>query len=179
MQAEIDSDTAQLADEAQFVTLGIDRELFAVPVELVLEIRAMQPLFRVPEAPSHLAGLLDVRGQVVPVIDLRLKLGLDAVPATHNTRILVLEVPVSGRRLVLGLIADRVFEVTVLDKNTITPPPDIGTSWRSEYISGVGRQGDKFVVIFDLSRLLSSEDAAFLHATPTPTEPTAADFVRY
>jgi purine-binding chemotaxis protein CheW len=164
MQTETDSDTVQVATEAQFVTLGIDREVFAVPVDLVLEIVAMRPLFRVPDAPAHLAGLLDVRGQAVPVIDLRLKLGLNAAPTTDNTRILVLEVPVSGRRLVLGLIADRVFEVTILDNSTITPPPDIGTSWRSEYISGVGRQGDNFVIIFDLSRLLSSEDAAFLRA---------------
>jgi purine-binding chemotaxis protein CheW len=168
MQAVTDSDSAQLAGEAQFVTLGIDREVFAVPVDLVLEILAMRPLFRVPEAPAHLAGLLDVRGQAVPVIDLRLKLGLDATPATDNTRILVLEVPVSGRRLVLGLIADRVFEVTVLDKRSITPPPDIGTLWRSDYISGVGRRGDGFVIIFDLPRLLSGDAVALLHAAPTP-----------
>jgi purine-binding chemotaxis protein CheW len=174
MQAETDSDTAQSASEAQFVTLGIDRELFAVPVDMVLEIRAMQPLFRVPEAPAHLAGLLDVRGQVVPVIDLRLKLGLDAVPATDNTRILVLEVPMSGRRLVLGLIADRVFEVTVLEKRNITPPPDIGTLWHSDYISGVGRRGDGFVIIFDLPRLLSSDAIALLHGAPAATETAAA-----
>src|ERR1700728_4446756 len=125
MQTETDSDTPQLASEAQFVTLGIDREVFAVPVDLVLEIVAMRPLFRVPEAPAHLAGLLDVRDQAVPVIDLRIKLGLQAAPPTGNTRILVLEVPVAGRRLTLGLIADRVFEVAALDKRAIAPPPDI------------------------------------------------------
>ncbi len=163
----------ELAAEAQFVTLGIDREVFAVPVEPVLEILAMRPLFRVPEAPAHFAGLLDVRGQAVPVIDLRLKLGLPAAPPTDNTRILVLEVPVSGRRLVLGLIADRVFEVAALDQHAIAPPPDIGTRWRSDYISGVGRRGDGFVIIFDLSRLLSCGDVALLHAA-APT-PTAAD----
>jgi purine-binding chemotaxis protein CheW len=189
MQAETDSDTAQLAGEAQFVTLGIDREVFAVPVDLVLEILAMRPLFRVPEAPAHLAGLLDVRGQAVPVIDLRLKLGLAAAPATDNTRILVLEVPVSGRRLVLGLIADRVFEVTVLDKRSITPPPDIGTLWRSDYISGVGRRGDGFVIIFDLPRLLSGDAVALavakagngvaLNLAGAEAGARDADFVRY
>jgi purine-binding chemotaxis protein CheW len=155
--------------DTQFVTLGIDREVFAVPVEMVLEILAMRPLFRVPEAPAHLAGLIDVRNQAVPVIDLRLKLGLEAAPPTGNTRILVLEVPVTGRKLVLGLIADRVFEVAALDRRTITPPPDIGTLWRSDYISGVGRRGDSFVIIFDLSRLLSNDDVALLQtraATP-------------
>lgn len=169
MQALTDAIDADLAGEAQFVTLGIDHEVFAIPVDLVLEIVAMRKLFRVPEAPAHLAGLLDVRDQAVPVIDLRIKLGLEAATATGNTRILVLEVPVAGRRLVLGLIADRVFEVAGLDKRTITPPPDIGTLWRSDYISGVGRRGDGFVIIFDLPRLLSSDDVALLHATaPAP-----------
>ncbi len=173
MQALTDAIGADLAGEAQFVTLGIDREVFAIPVDLVLEIVAMRPLFRVPEAPAHLAGLLDVRDQAVPVIDLRLKLGLAAAQATGNTRILVLEVPVAGRRLVLGLIADRVFEVAALDKRTIAPPPDIGTLWRSDYISGVGRRGDGFVIIFDLPRLLSSDDVALLHAATQM--PAAAD----
>ena len=175
-KAGADKAGSELAGEAQFVTLGIDREVFAVPVDLVLEILAVRPLFRVPEAPAHLAGLLDVRGQAVPVIDLRLKLGLAAASATDNTRILVLEVPVAGRRLVLGLIADRVFEVAALDKRTIAPPPDIGTLWRSEYISGVGRRGDSFVIIFDLPRLLAGDDVALLHASrPMPATANSSD----
>jgi purine-binding chemotaxis protein CheW len=157
--------------EAQFVTLGIDREVFAVPVDLVLEILAMRTPFRVPDAPPHLAGLIDVRDQTVPVIDLRLKLGLAPAAPTGNTRILVLEVPVTGRKLVLGLIADRVFEVIALDQRTIGPPPDIGTLWRSEYISGVARRGDTFVIIFDLARLLSSEAHALLQTRTTTPEP--------
>src|SRR5580658_6278009 len=101
----------EMAIDTQFVTLGIDREVFAVPVDIVLEILDMRQMFRVPDAPAHLAGLIDVRGRSVPVIDLRVKLGLPAVAATESTRIMVLEVPVVGRQIVLGLIADRVFEV--------------------------------------------------------------------
>src|ERR1700754_3639616 len=102
--------------DAQFVTLGIDREVFAVPGDAVLEILDMRPMFRIPEAPGYLAGLIDVRGRGVPVIDLRLKLGLPAQPATETTRILVLEFALNNQegveqRLVLGLIADRVIEV--------------------------------------------------------------------
>jgi purine-binding chemotaxis protein CheW len=163
--------TATTIAEAQFVTLGIDREVFAVPVEMVLEILAMRTPFRVPDAPPHLAGLIDVRDQTVPVIDLRLKLGLGAIPPTGNTRILVLEVPVSGRKLVLGLIADRVFEVISLEQRTIGPPPDIGTTWRSEYINGIARRGDTFVIIFDLARLLSSDAHALLHTHAAMAEP--------
>jgi purine-binding chemotaxis protein CheW len=148
--------------DMQFVTLGIDREVFAVPVEAVLEILDMRELFRVPDAPAHLVGLIDVRGRSVPVIDLRVKLGLPAKTVTEGTRIMVLEVPVSGRQLVLGLVADRVYEVASLDDGKLEPPPDIGTKWRSEYIRGVGRRGENFVVVFDLGRLFGSDGQAFI-----------------
>jgi purine-binding chemotaxis protein CheW len=150
--------------DAQFVTLGIDREVFAVPVEAVLEILDLREMFRVPDAPAYLAGLIDVRNRSVPVIDLRVKLGLPAAPATESTRIMVLEVTVQSRRLVLGLVADRVFEVAPLDQGRLEPPPDIGTKWHSDYIMGIGRRGDSFVVIFNLERLFSSDDKALIGA---------------
>lgn len=159
--------------DAQFVTLGIEHEVFGVPVETVLEILDMCPVCRVPDAPPHVAGLIDARGRAVPVIDLRVRLGLPAAPTTPSTRILVLDVLVRNKQLTLGLIADRVFEVTSLDPGTIGPPPDIGTGWRCDYISGVGRRGDGFVIILDLSRLLSSDDVALLSST-TPAESQAA-----
>ncbi len=154
-------------NHGQFVTLGIEREVFAVPVEAVLEILDMQPICRVPDAPPYLLGLIDVRGRSVPTIDLRIKLGLAPKPTSEDTRILVLEVAVAGRRLTLGLVADRVFEVTALDGDGIEPPPDIGTCWRSDHISGIGRRGDEFVILFDLSRLFASEEAALLGAPHT------------
>ncbi len=170
--------------DTQFVTLGIDREIFAVPVDNELEILDMRELFRVPDAPAHLAGLIDVRGRGVPVIDLRLKLGLPAAAVTEGTRIMVLEVPIGGRQLVLGLIADRVYEVASLDGGRLEPPPDIGTKWRSEYIRGVGRRGENFVVVFDLGRLFASDEPAVLGAaagaglsaleSPDPIQPEFA-----
>ncbi len=166
-----------IAVDTQFVTLGIDREVFAVPVDTVLEILDMRELFHVPEAPPHLAGLLDVRGRSVPVIDLRVNHGLPAAAVTEGTRIMVLEVPIAGRQLVLGLIADRVYEVASLDGGRLEPPPDIGTKWHSEYISGVGRRGEHFVVVFNLGQLFASDEHAFLGAVgraPAPEFNTAA-----
>lgn len=156
------------ANDGAFVTIGIDREVFAVPVETVLEILAMRPVFRIPEAPAHLKGLIDVRGRAVAVIDLRAKLGLPLVEPDENTRIIVLDVVVEGRRLVLGLVADRVFEVMALDNNQIEQPPDIGTRWHSDYIRGIGRRLDSFVVVLDVERLFSSDAAAFMAATAGP-----------
>jgi purine-binding chemotaxis protein CheW len=156
------SDVTGAKDDAQFVTLGIEQEVFAVPVETVLEILDMRPIFRVPDAPAYVSGLVDVRGRGVPAIDLRARLGLPVIPATENTRILVLEVPMNGRQVILGLIADRVFEVATLNLQQIAPPPDIGVKWRSDYIRGVGHHGDSFVIIFDLARLFSTEEIALL-----------------
>ncbi|WP_395018117.1 chemotaxis protein CheW [Dongia sp.] len=156
---------ASHSHDAQFVTLGIDREVFAVPVDAVLEILDMRPMFRIPEAPGYLAGLIDVRGRGVPVIDLRLKLGLPAQAANEMTRILVLEFTVGEQNLVLGLIADRVIEVITLDRREIQPAPAIGLQWRSDYIAGVGRRNDNFVIIFELARLFSSSDVALISAT--------------
>lgn len=159
--------------EAQFVTLGIEREVFGIPVESVLEILDMQPVFRVPEAPAYMLGLIDLRGRSVPVLDLRIKLGLPSIAATETTRILVIELSVAGRPLVLGLVADRVFEVMGLRPQDLEPAPDIGVRWRSEYIRGVGHRDARFVIIFDLPRLFSTEDAIAVAAAPIPTQAVA------
>jgi purine-binding chemotaxis protein CheW len=168
----MDGSTTPLAADGFYVTLGIDREVFAVPVATVLEILAMRQVFRIPEAPAHLSGIIDVRGRAVPVIDLRTKLGLKAAAETETTRILVLEVPVGERRLVLGLIADRVFEVASLGTSQIEPPPDIGIKWRSDYIAGVGRNGDSFVIILNLAQLFATDEVALLRAD-TASSPAA------
>lgn len=155
-----------VADEASFVTLGIDREVFAVPVETVIEILDMRPVFRIPEAPAHLKGLIDVRGRAVPVIDLRTKLGMPSTEADQNTRIVVLDVPMADRRLAIGLVADRVFDVIALRSDQIEPAPDIGTRWDSDYIRGIGRKLETFVVVLELPRLFSG-DAQHLLRTRT------------
>jgi purine-binding chemotaxis protein CheW len=148
-----------------FVTLAIDREVYAVPVETVVEILDMRTMFRIPETPPYLAGLIDVRGHAVPVIDLRMKLGLSAASVTGQTRILVLEISLTGRQIILGLIADRVFEVLTLDLHQLDAPPDIGVAWRSDYIHGVGRRGDNFVIVLDLPKLFSTAEVVLLSNT--------------
>ncbi len=146
--------------EGQFVTLALGEETFAAPVERVREILDFRPPFRVPDAPPYLLGLTDVRGRATPTIDLRAKLGLPSVPPGPHTRILVLDVPAGGRTLSLGLVADRVIEVTAFAAEEIETAPDIGVPWRSAYIRGVVRRDTGFVVIFDLERLFTSDEAA-------------------
>ena len=151
----------------QYVTLGVGEEVFAVEVTRVHEILDLVPVVRLPNAPAHVLGMIDVRRRAVPVVDLRVKLGLSPTVATEQSRILVLDVDVGGRTVVLGLLADRVYEVTDLADHAIEPPPDIGMRWHSDYIRGVGRRGASFVIIFDLSRLFSGDEVPLLGEAQT------------
>src|SRR5690606_21967589 len=150
------------AHGGQYVTFGLGEEVFAAPVGLVREILNYQEPFKIPNGPAYLLGLTDVRGRGVPTADLRIRLGMAPAKPTLSTRILVLDIPLEDRTLTLGLVADRVFEVTPLAQEEIEPAPDIGVKWRSEYISGVVRRPEGFIVLIDLPRLMSTADAATL-----------------
>jgi purine-binding chemotaxis protein CheW len=152
------------SSEAQFVTFSLGEEVFAVPVEVVREILDYAEAFKIPNGPEYLLGLRDVRGQGVPTIDLRLKLGMSKTIPTPHTRVLVLDIGLEGRTLSLGLVADRVFEVTPFRQDQIEASPEIGVRWRSDYIAGVVRRDNGFVVIADLARLLSQDDTTILHS---------------
>lgn len=144
-----------MSASAQYLTLGVAGEVFAAPVDRVREILDMQPVARLPQAPANLIGMIDVRGQGIPVLDLRTTLGMPAVEDTMHTRIVVLSVTMSGTPRLLGLRTDRVFEVTVLDGDDLDPPPDFGAGWRGHCIAGIGRRHGGFVTVLDLDRLLA------------------------
>lgn len=147
-----------MADKAQYVTLGVADELFAAPVEKVHEILDMRAIARLPQAPRHLLGMIDVRGEGVPVIDLRLTLGFEPAADSQNSRIVVLAVDTPDGRATMGLRADRVFEVTVLDAAELEAPPKVGGSWTGNCIAGIGRRNGAFVTVLDLDRLLGKMD---------------------
>ncbi|CAK7254794.1 chemotaxis protein CheW [Shinella yambaruensis] len=150
------------SSESQFVTFSLDNEVFAVPVSVVREILDHEDAFKIPHGPEYLLGLRDVRGQGVPVIDLRLRLGMTRTEKTPHTRALVLDVPIGEKTLTLGLVADRVFEVIPFRDDEIEGAPDIGVRWPSDYIAGVVRRNGGFVVIVDLARLFSGAEVAMM-----------------
>lgn len=147
-----------MADTAQYLTLGIDRELFGIDIRHVREILDMRPVAHLPHAPAFLLGMIDVRGAGYPIVDLRTKLGLPRIEPTEATRIIILDVPMNGRTQGVGFVADRVFEVTGLDDDATEPAPDVGGRWQSNYIAGIGRKGEAFIVIFDLERLMAPDE---------------------
>lgn len=119
----------------------------------------MRPISKIPHAPNFLLGIIDVRGTSYPIVDLRTKLDLPSVPATEATRIIILDVPMGDRFVGVGFVADCVFEVAGIDESQIEPPPSVGGRWKSDYLAGIGRKGDSFVIIFDLASLMASGDA--------------------
>lgn len=152
------------AAEGQYVTLGLGAEVFAVPVSMVREILDYRVPFNIPDGPGYMLGLIDVRGRGTPLIDLRSKLGLKRVDPAPTTRILVLDVPLPDRTLALGLVADRVLEVVNFTAREIEGAPDVGVTWRSDYIAGVVHRDSGFVVLFDLARLLTVAEVEGLSA---------------
>ncbi len=153
---------AGTSSESQYVTFSLDNEVFAVPVSVVREILDHEDAFKIPHGPDYLLGLRDVRGQGVPVIDLRLRLGMSKTEKTPHTRALVLDVPIGEKILTLGLVADRVYEVVPFRDEEIEGAPDIGVRWSSDYIAGVVRRNGGFVVIVDLARLFSGAEVAMM-----------------
>lgn len=147
-----------MAEMAQYLTLGLADETFGISIRNVREILDMRPISRLPHAPDFLVGMIDVRGAGYPIVDLRTKLDLPKVPATEATRIIILDVPMNNRLAGVGFIADCVFEVTDIDESQIEPPPSVGGPWKSDYLAGIGRKGDTFVMIFDLGRLMASSE---------------------
>jgi purine-binding chemotaxis protein CheW len=145
-----------MADTTQYLTLGIDQELFGIDIRSVREILDMRPISKLPHAPPFLLGMIDVRGAGYPILDLRTKLHLPRIEPTNATRIIILDVPLRGRTIGVGFVADRVLEVTGLDQTEAAP--DVGGRWESNYIAGIGRKGDAFVIIFDLERLMASDE---------------------
>ncbi|WP_407158162.1 chemotaxis protein CheW [Bradyrhizobium sp. STM 3557] len=149
-----------MAAISQYLTLGLAGETFGISIRNVREILDMRPISRLPHAPHFLLGMIDVRGTGYPIVDLRLKLDLPSVPSTDATRIIILDVPIEDRVVGVGFVADCVFEVTDIDESTTEPVPSVGGRWRSDYIARIGRKGEKFIIIFDLAKLMSDSEFA-------------------
>ncbi|MBF0434482.1 MAG: chemotaxis protein CheW [Magnetococcales bacterium] len=145
-----------------YVTLGVGTDRFAVEVGMVREILDNRPIIPLPNAPSFLCGVIDVRGCTVPVIDLREKLGLSPITLTEDTRILVLDVTIQDRTLVIGMRVDRVLEVAEFATESLIATPEIGVRWKSEYIKAIGRLRGEFVIIFNMQHMFGTYDLACL-----------------
>ncbi|TIH12373.1 chemotaxis protein CheW [Marinifilum sp. JC120] len=142
------------AELIQLVTFSIGEEEFGVDILKVQEIIRTMEITKVPRAPQFVEGVINLRGKVIPIIDLRSKFGLQFREHDQHTRIIVIEIS----DMIVGFVVDSVSEVLRIPASTVEPPPAVVSGLESEYISGVGKLEDRLLILLDLNRLLSNEE---------------------
>jgi purine-binding chemotaxis protein CheW len=146
----------------QFLTFKLGDEVFALDISKVREVLDFTTVTKVPRTPEFMRGVINLRGSVVPVVDLRLKFGMTRTESSVNTCIIITEVTVDNDTTVLGALADSVQEVLDLEPGSIAPAPKIGTKLKTEFIKGMGRRDDRFIIILDIDKVFSSDELSLV-----------------
>ncbi|UFS68784.1 chemotaxis protein CheW [Geomonas sp. RF6] len=154
--------TETTTETTQFLTFKLEEELFALDIGKVREVLDFTTITKVPQTPDYMRGVINLRGSVVPVVDMRLKFGLAGAEKTVNTCIIIVEVALDGETVVMGAMADAVQEVLDLPPDHIEPAPRIGTKLDTDFIRGMGKHGEEFIIILDIDKVFSSDDLARL-----------------
>lgn len=140
--------------KGRFLTFAIGKEVYGIEIKYVIEIINIQKITEVPELPDYLRGIINLRGKIIPVLDVRLRFKRE--PKEYNDRTCIIVVDID--EVSVGLIVDSVAEVLTITDNDIVPPPDSNTGFNNRYIKGVGKVGDDVKLLLDCSKLLSDED---------------------
>ena len=142
----------------QYLTFGLGEEVFALETGSVREVIELVPVTRIPKTPPFMRGVINLRGHAVPVVDLRIKFDMPQVKDTVNTCIIIVDVEVEGENCYMGAIVDSVREVFEMGSDQINPPPRMGTSIRADFIKGMGKQNEEFIMILDIGKVFSPEE---------------------
>ncbi len=142
----------------QYLTFRLGEEVFAIEVTRTREVLDYSIVTRVPQTPQFVLGVINLRGSVVPVIDLRLKFGLPQIEKTVNSCIIVMQIEVDDESVTIGALVDSVQEVLELREDEIEPPPRIGTRLKTEYIRGMGNCGERFLILLDIDSVFSADE---------------------
>ena len=146
-------------DNIEILTIALGGEIFALPASIVLEILDISPVTPVPNAPPFVANLINFRGRVAPLADLRLRCSMPVTEPTIDSRIVVLEFAFEGEPTLAAILADKVYEVTHLDAVVTDQVPRFGTRWRPEFVQRIGRRDNEFVMILDIGRIFASAES--------------------
>lgn len=158
--------TEAVATEAVlYLTFRLERELLALEVARVREILDLCPITRVPRTPDYMRGVINLRGSVIPVIDLHRKFGLVSAESTIESRIVVLELNHEGEEVVVGVLTDSVHDVIEIDTGHIDSSPQMGARWRTDFVTGIGKYKDQFILLLDIDRVFANRDAGALAET--------------
>jgi len=154
----------EIMEITQYLTFKLAEEVFALDITKVREVLDYTTITKVPRTPEFMRGVINLRGSVVPVVDLRLKFGMSRTEKTVNTCIIITEVTVDNETTVLGALADSVQEVMDLGPDHIEPAPKIGTRLNTEFIRGMGKRDNTFVIILDIDKVFSTDELALVQA---------------
>lgn len=138
------------------LTIRLEDELFAVEASRVREILDLVPITEVPSARAFVGGLINVRGRVVPLADLRVMFGMERPEPDEDTRIVVMEVDIDGEPTIAGILADKVHDVTDIEAASIEEAPKVGMRWRPEFVKGIGKRNGGFIIIPDMERIFET-----------------------
>ncbi len=163
---------AGILETTQYLTFKLSDEVFALDITKVREVLDFTTVTKVPRTPDFMRGVINLRGSVVPVVDLRLKFGMSVTEKTVNTCIIIVEVKVDDETTILGALADSVQEVMDLEPDHIEPAPKIGTRLDTEFIKGMGKHNNDFVIILDIDKVFTTGELAVVQATRPETSPT-------
>lgn len=158
---------------SQVLTFRIAGEEYAVGILSVREIIEYEAVTRVPATPAWIRGVINLRGSVVPVIDLAVKLGLPESPVTRRTCTVIVEAELEGERAVMGIVADSVHQVIELRPGEVEPPPSFGVPVRTDFLLGMAKTGSRFALLLDIDRVLAANE--LLQAVSVPEAPLAED----
>lgn len=156
------SEAQAVTDATQYLTFMLDEEVFAVDISKVREVLEYTTVTTVPRTPEFMCGVINLRGSVVPVVDMRLKFGMEETEKTVNTCIIIVEIMQDDEVAVMGALADSVREVMELEPGQIEPPPKLGTNIRSDFLRGMGKHDNQFIMILDIDKVFSSEELSFM-----------------
>ena len=147
-------------ETSQHLTFTLGKEVFALDIASVREVLELTSITKIPRTPDFMRGVINLRGHAVPVMDLRLKFGMPKAEATVDTCIIIVEVDFEGDRIIMGGMVDSVREVFEISTDRIEAAPRMGTSISTDYIKGIGKQDDVFIIILDIARIFSAAELA-------------------
>jgi len=159
---------------SQYLTFVLDNDVFALEIAKVREVLEFTAITKVPRTPEFMRGVINLRGSVVPVVDLRIKFGMGKTQNTINTCVVITEVEVDGESIILGALADSVQEVIDLSPEQIEPPPKIGSRLRTDFIKGMGKRDDEFLIVLDIDRVFSADEVAITQEAAEIVSPELA-----
>jgi purine-binding chemotaxis protein CheW len=162
-------------NDNQYLTFNLERELFALDIGSVREVLELVNITRVPRTPDYIRGVINLRGRAVPVVDLKMKFGMGATDRTVNTCIIIVEVSLDGESTILGALADSVQEVYEMETSQIEPPPRMGTPIKTDFIRGMGKAGEQFIIILDINKVFTSLELSSLSQALGDSGPESAE----